>query len=774
MSPKATSSRAASTRQAPRRKPSGFDAVGSLEADRLHLRTLARDALGVTGEGRSISLRRGIRESGVGWYTLLALGVLVIVDEFQGYGFLVLGPEIAESLGLSKSAMAAVGALKTIAISLATLPMAAYVQRKARRASLSIAAAFMWAVMTLFTGFVVSVWGLVLVLLVDGASTGSVRALHTPLLVDAHPPEVRVRALTFYRGADGVGNIIAPLLVGLFTAVLGLTWRGVFLAMGALCLLAAAIAAGLRDPGFGRWDTSRIREEVRRETRRSNDSPDTEAIQLGFFEIVQRLLLIPTVRRVLIGHAVLGMLVVPFTTFLFFFLDERWNMGPGARGLFFAVMPIFAIGALAIFGPRAEDMFRQDPARLVRLAGGLLAGAVASVTLAVLSPVFLGMVVFFGGAFAMVAALAPALNMTIMSIIPPQMRPHAAAMQGIALAAVGGFGGLLLLGGIDRRYGTAAAMISLAVPGIAAGLVMRSASKTVNDDLDRMIDGIVEEEEVRSFMARGTDVPLLACRHIDFSYGQLQVLFDIDFTVDDGEKVALLGTNGAGKSTLLRVISGLGPPTRGTVRLRGADITYVDAERRLRMGIVQIPGGRSVFAPMTVVENLRLCGYSLGRDPKAIESAVDTSLDAFPRLAERRHQAASTLSGGEQQMLALATALILRPRLLLIDELSLGLAPRVVAELLEMIRRINAEGTAVVLVEQSVNVALSVVDHAYFMEKGEVRFDGRAQELLERPDLVRSVFLAGATQALPDDERKPRLRASTRRRSTTSTRRERR
>lgn len=125
-------------------------------------------------------------------------------------------------------------------------------------------------------------------------------------------------------------------------------------------------------------------------------------------------------------------------------------------------------------------------------------------------------------------------------------------------------------------------------------------------------------------------------------------------------------------------------------------------------------------------------------------------------------------------MLALATALILRPRLLLIDELSLGLAPRVVAELLEMIRRINAEGTAVVLVEQSVNVALSVVDHAYFMEKGEVRFDGRAQELLERPDLVRSVFLAGATQALPDDERKPRLRASTRRRSTTSTRRERR
>jgi ABC-type branched-subunit amino acid transport system ATPase component len=148
---------------------------------------------------------------------------------------------------------------------------------------------------------------------------------------------------------------------------------------------------------------------------------------------------------------------------------------------------------------------------------------------------------------------------------------------------------------------------------------------------------------------------------------------------------------------------------------------------------------------MSVVENLRVYGYSHGHDRAAIERGIDAALGAFPDLAGRRNQLASTLSGGQQQMLGLAGAFIVRPRLLLIDELSLGLAPVVVADLLEMVRQINSAGTAVVLVEQSVNIALSLVDHAYFMEKGEIRFDGPASDLLARPDLLRSVFLEGAS-----------------------------
>jgi ABC-type branched-subunit amino acid transport system ATPase component len=162
------------------------------------------------------------------------------------------------------------------------------------------------------------------------------------------------------------------------------------------------------------------------------------------------------------------------------------------------------------------------------------------------------------------------------------------------------------------------------------------------------------------------------------------------------------------------------------------------------MGITQIPGGRAVFGPLTVADNLRGYGYSLGRDGRRLDAAIDECFEAFPRLAERRGQAAMTLSGGEQQMLALSKALILRPQVLLIDELSLGLAPIIVAQLLDMVRRINAAGAAVVLVEQSVSVALDLVEHAYFMEKGEVRFDGRSDELLGRDDLLRAVFLGGA------------------------------
>jgi ABC-type branched-subunit amino acid transport system ATPase component len=323
------------------------------------------------------------------------------------------------------------------------------------------------------------------------------------------------------------------------------------------------------------------------------------------------------------------------------------------------------------------------------------------------------------------------------------MRAHAQALGAICIAA-GSLVGTVFLAGIDRRYGIAGSMASLAIPGLIGGYVLSTAGRFVNADLDRMIDEVIEQEEVHRIVDHGGHLPMLACRGIDFSYGKLQVLYGVDFSVDDGEMVALLGVNGAGKSTLLKAISGIGLPTGGSVRYRGQDITYLDAERRLRLGITQIPGGRAVFGPMNVVENMRTFGFAVRRDGKAVDEAIERSFAAFPRLYERRSSLASTLSGGEQQMLGLSKALILRPRLLLIDELSLGLAPVIVGQLLDMVREINADGTAVVLVEQSVNIALNLADHAYFMEKGEMRFDGRSADLLARDDLLRAVFLRGA------------------------------
>src|SRR5206468_983259 len=196
-----------------------------------------------------------------------------------------------------------------------------------------------------------------------------------------------------------------------------------------------------------------------------------------------------------------------------------------------------------------------------------------------------------------------------LSSVPPRLRAHASALAGIFLTGVGGIGGLLLLGGIDRRFGIGTALFLLAVPCLVAALVVRSARTTIGEDLDRMVDEIIEREEIGLLQASGGHVPMLACRRLDFSYGQVQVLFDVDFTVDDGEMVALLGTNGAGKSTLLRVISCLGLPSRGTVRFRGADISYAGTDRRVQLGVSQIPGGKAVFGPMTVAENLAVYGF---------------------------------------------------------------------------------------------------------------------------------------------------------------------
>ncbi len=237
---------------------------------------------------------------------------------------------------------------------------------------------------------------------------------------------------------------------------------------------------------------------------------------------------------------------------------------------------------------------------------------------------------------------------------------------------------------------------------------------------------------------------LLSCRGIDMAYGPVQILFGVDFDVTEGEIVALLGTNGAGKSTLLKGVCGLVRPTAGRVWFHGEDITKTSADVTARKGISLMPGGKGIFPTLSVAENLRLASWLIRDDPDRIEMAREEVLELFPVLAERHQQMAGNLSGGEQQMLALGSALMTRPQLVMIDELSLGLAPTIVGQLLEVVREVHRRGSTIVIVEQSVNVALQLAERAVFMEKGEVRFEGPAAELLERPDILRAVFISGA------------------------------
>jgi ABC-type branched-subunit amino acid transport system ATPase component len=240
--------------------------------------------------------------------------------------------------------------------------------------------------------------------------------------------------------------------------------------------------------------------------------------------------------------------------------------------------------------------------------------------------------------------------------------------------------------------------------------------------------------------------PLLRVEGIDFSYGQLQILFGISLHVEKGEALALLGTNGAGKSTLLRVIAGLGKPTAGSVTFGGRDITGIRPERLALEGLVMIPGGRAVFTDMSVEENLEMQALGIRGQRTLAKERRDQVLATFPRLGERLSQPAGKLSGGEQQQLALAKALLLDPALICIDELSLGLAPVIVGELMEIVRRLNENGTTMIVVEQSLNVAVQLCGRAVFLEKGEVRFEGRTADLLERDDIARAVFF-GAPEA---------------------------
>ena len=231
---------------------------------------------------------------------------------------------------------------------------------------------------------------------------------------------------------------------------------------------------------------------------------------------------------------------------------------------------------------------------------------------------------------------------------------------------------------------------------------------------------------------------------VDFSYGHLQVLFGISLDVFQGEALGLVGTNGAGKSTLLRVIAGLEKPTTGSVTFDGRDITGMAAERLAGEGLVLIPGGRAIFTDMTVAENLEMQSLCIRRQRALVKQRTERVLTTFPRLSERLTQQAGTLSGGEQQQLALAKALMLDPQLLCIDELSLGLAPVVIGELMEIVRQLNESGITLVVVEQSLNIAAQLCTRSVFLEKGEVRFEGQTADLLEQDDIARAVFFGGS------------------------------
>lgn len=229
---------------------------------------------------------------------------------------------------------------------------------------------------------------------------------------------------------------------------------------------------------------------------------------------------------------------------------------------------------------------------------------------------------------------------------------------------------------------------------------------------------------------------LLQIQGLRGGYGRVEVLRGIDLTVNAGEIVALLGSNGAGKSTLNNVLCGIYPAWSGSVQFDGQDLSRAHYRRVVQSGLIQVPEGRKVFPNLSVLENLELGSYTRARRQRAVN--LDKVFSIFPRLQERKTQLAGTMSGGEQQMLAIGRGLMSEPRLLILDEPSLGLSPRLVEDLFLMIDRLHQQGLAILLVEQNVAQSLEIAERAYVMENGTIRFSGTPQELLSRDELRRA------------------------------------
>ncbi|HEX5587856.1 MAG TPA: MFS transporter [Acidimicrobiia bacterium] len=735
----------------------GEAAIDLIEKEAHELRGKSLAALGFGSEEPVPSMREGVQRVGAKWSTVVRVSILAIPLMFLNLVYLRFDLNIAMTLGIDPLGYeypallnSLISPLAVIGIVVAGFVTAALVFKRRWRGYALAFSAFGFAAALWFAAFATIDWGLVLATALAGLSLGAGYASSASLVMDSYPPDVRVRSITMWVFGLAGGLVIGNLVVSIGVDAWSLTWRGILMILAGIASLVALLSIGIRDPGVGKYDLDRIDDIVRAKVGERGalaGELSEDDVRIGFGEQLRQLFQTRAATSMLIVFFLFGTVVVPFQAFISSFVVARYSWTLADRSWLFTGLAAIGLLPLLLMMVKGDAWFRRSPARLMNVAGRLaLLGGIATVFVAFIANEVVT-VVGLGLAFLGIPMILAVAYVVMQSVVEPRLRPHAAA---VAAAAIAGavLGGGVLAGQFADRYGVTASLVFFALTFLGVGASMRTASEVMSDNVATLVEAETQREELRVRVSTGQHFPLLGCRNVDFSYGKLQVLFGVDFTVDDGELVALLGTNGAGKSTLLKVISGIGKPTRGSVHYRGADITYMDSVRRVQFGIAQMPGGRAVFGNMTVAENLRMHGFTLRRSKAAIDRGMDATFDAFPVLAERRNQPAATLSGGEQQMLALGKAFILQPRLLLIDELSLGLAPLIVGQLIAMVRRINESGTAVVVVEQSVNIALTLVDHAYFMERGQMRFDGVANDLIDRPDLLRSVFLEGASKGL--------------------------
>ena len=668
-------------------------------------------------------------------YPILILFALNAVDELDRTGFGILLPNIRDHFGMSDSGILSLVALTTFGALLLQVPIAIAADR-GNRVRLAIMGALAWGVFSFATGLATTVWMLVLVRAGGGIGRAVNDPTHGSLLSDYYSVDRRPAVFSFHRGANAVGSFVGPLFAGYLAANWG--WRAPFFVYAIPTVIIVFFALRLREPVRGAQE--------RRAMGASEDAIATEEPVPSFAEAWRLVWKVEVLRRIWYAIPFLAVSLIGFVSLAGLLYDRVYHYSEFQRGVLASLVEPFQLVGLMIGGRIGTRLIMKDPASVFRFLRWVAFAAAFFALGFAISPNIVLTVIFNILLTSSLAILLPGLLGVLSLAIPARARA-----VGFSVASLWVIPGLVLvpfIGWISDHWGIRLGMVSMCPILLIGALQISAGGSVVKRDIDDVWTGSAARSQAL-FLRRQGRAKLLLIRNLHVFYGPVQILFDVTMDIGEGEVVALLGTNGAGKSTLLKAISGVVEADFGAVIFDGRDITHAPPNEIAAHGVTQMPGGHGTFGSLSVAENLRTACWLRRQRPRRDEvtAAIEQVLDTFPVLRDRLDEPAANLSGGQQQMLALAMSLLTQPRLLMIDELSLGLAPVVVEQLAGLVREVAAAGTTIIIVEQSVNVALTLADTAYFMEKGQIRFSGKTAELLERPDLLRSVFLAGVTSS---------------------------
>mgnify|MGYP001319544621 FL=1 len=689
---------------------------------------------GVKSEG--ISLKKGLAMGG-GAATFVVLAILNSLDELQHAAIAVLAPDIRDTFGVSDGTITFIASSSGAFVVLGAIPMG-WAADRMRRIPIIGWASIVFAAMVTLSGMAVNAFSFFWARFGVGIAKANTIPVHSSTIADTYPIGIRGRIGAIDKGMGRLIAVISPILVGGIAAIANGPgevdgWRWAYYLLGIPVAMAAMAAFFLKEPQRGRWE----KEDVLGESF-TEDDPLPVSLDAAF----SRLMRIRTVKSVVVGFSALGFGLFTAPVLENLWLEDEFGLESFERGAWATAAGIFTVLSLVYVGPKFDRLWRENPTRTLHMIGALIGFSAVFKPIQWAMPTVPLFIAFSIPTLVMLSTAFAMVGPVMQAIVPYRLRGSGTALITLYIFFIGGTGGGLISFMFADAWGPRVTTLVLTIPSaVIGGWIMYRSARHVRKDLSLNVQELFDEQDEQRRTAGDGEVPALQLNNIDFSYGPVQVLFDVAFEVRKGETLALLGTNGAGKSTILRVISGLGIPQRGVVRLGGRTVTYTSPQLRSRLGIQQLPGGNGVFPDMTVRQNLVMGAYIHRSDSDDVERRISSVLELFPDLERRQDQRAGSMSGGQQQMLALARVLLHEPEVLLIDELSLGLAPTVVHDLLELVERLQERGQTIILVEQSLNVALSIADRAIFLEKGQVRFEGSAQELLERDDMARAVFL---------------------------------